>query len=267
LSEEATIIKTTVDDLAFVSEDRLAVACQIRVNFQGTRKWRGRIALYDLKQNALVGGFSGRAPIQLSPDGRRLAMQGKAGSVRICDLATGRIWPDPNMDYPFASKSLDALAYSPDRDTLAAVVRTPGAYRKWILLEAATGKLSKILDGNPEAPIGAMEFTPDGARLITGGLIPTVQVWDVGSGQLDFELEGHTNHIRSLAVSPDGKTLASGSRIGVIKLWSLKAEGELLTFRAHEGSVESLRFSPDGNTLASGGKEGRVRLWRAVPEP
>ncbi|NIO07234.1 MAG: hypothetical protein GTO40_04250, partial [Deltaproteobacteria bacterium] len=43
-----------------------------------------------------------------------------------------------------------------------------------------------------QVPIGALEFTPDGAGLITGGYNSKVQVWDVRSRQLTFELPGHT---------------------------------------------------------------------------
>ena len=274
-ADEAAIATIEVDDLTFVSANRLAVACRIHLNTPGANTGRAhlhtqryRIALYDLQNNALVEGFPGGAPIELSPDGERLAMQGEApGSVQICDLGTGRIWPNPSMARPLGSIDLEALAFSPKGDTLAASVQVPEGY-KLVLLEVATGKLLEVLESDlPELPLDAMAFTPNGAWLITGGFFPKVRVWDVCNGELAFPLPGHTAPIRSLAISRDGKTLATGSAAGVLKLWSLEQRTELLTLRAHERSVNTLCLSPDGNTLASGGKEGKVRLWRAVPEP
>jgi len=269
--EEATVARIEVDDLTFVSDNRLAVACGIQLHPPESNTWRYRITLYDLQCNALVNGFPGRAPIILSPDGEHLATQGKArGSVQIRHLATGRRWPDPNVVRPLASRFLGALAFSPDGNTLAASVLEPEGY-KLLLLEAATGKLLAPLESGssqlPITPINAITFTPDGDRLITVGWRPQVQVWDVHRRTFAFELSGHTAHVHGLAISPKtGKTLATGSENGVLKFWSLEQRKELLTLHAHEGSVCELSFAPDGNTLASGGKEGKVRLWRAVPE-
>jgi eukaryotic-like serine/threonine-protein kinase len=270
--DEATITRIKVNDLTFVSEDRLAMACEIQLNSPGANTACHRVALYDLQRNVLVKVFPGRAPLQLSPDGERLAMQGEAPRrVQIRDLVTGRTWPDPSVDHPLlASRSLWAFAFSPDGNTLVAsvIMRGEENNRKLVLLETATGMPLGNMEGpSPQLPIGVMAFTPDGTRLITGGLSPRVQVWDVRRREFAFDLPGHTAHLRSLAISPDGKTLAVGSEAGVLKLWSLEQWAQLLTLSAHERSINALSFSPDGNTLASGGKEGKVRLWRAVPEP
>jgi len=264
----AMIARVAVDDLTFVSEDRLAVGCEIQLNPTEANTGRYRIALYDLQSKTLVGGFPGGAPLTLSSDGERLAMQGEArGSVQIRDLGTGRMWPDPSMAHPLASSLLIALAFSPDGTTLAASVLSPEGY-SLLLLDAATGTFLKRLESDSfPLPVGVMVFTPDGTWLITGGFSAKVQVWDMRRREFAFELLGHTAHLRSLAVSPDGKTLAVGSEAGVLKFWRLEQRAQLLTLRAHERSINALSFSPDGNTLASGGKEGKVRLWRAVPEP
>ena len=268
---EGTIARVAVDDLTFVSEDRLVVACGIQLNPLEANKWRQGTALYDLQSHALVDGFPGGAPIELSPDGQYLAMQGEThGSVQIRDLATNRVWPDPSMARPLTSTYLAALAFSPDGNTLVASIITPEKVnnRKLILLETATGTPIDTLESrSPPLPIGVMAFVPDGTWLITGGFSAEVQVWDMRTRELAFELPGHTAHLRGLAVSPKGKTLAVGSAAGVLKFWSLEQRAPLLTLRAHARSINALSFSPDGNTLASGGKEGKVRLWRAVPEP
>jgi WD40 repeat protein len=265
---EATIAAIVVDDLAFVSKDRLAVACEIQLNPPEANTLRHWIALYDLQRKALIGGFPGGAPFSLSPDGERLAMQGEArGSVQIRDLATGRMWPDPNMAHPLESIRMGALAFSPDGKALAVCVHVL-LEPKLLLLESATGKIMDEFKGAlSQMPINAMAFTRDGAKLITGGWSAQVQVWDVHRRKFAFGIPGHTANLRCLAVLPDGKTLVTGSHAGVLKFWSLEQGAELLTLHAHEREILAVAFAPDGNTLASGDKEGKVKLWRAVPEP
>ena len=36
-------------------------------------------------------------------------------------------------------------------------------------------------------------------------------MWDLASGKLKSTLEGHTAHVRGVAISPDGKTIVSGA--------------------------------------------------------
>ena len=269
---EATVTRIAVDDLAFVSENQLAAACAIQFDSAGTETWRHRVALLDLPSGAVVEGFPGRAPLRLSRQGQRLVMQSEDVGVQVRDLESGSMWPEPGgeMEGVPAWERLFALAVSPDGNHFAANGPTGTGVDSSVdlaLVEVETGKwLTRLVSRPLETPIHAMTFTPDGQRLITAGFDPKIQVWDVRSLQLEFEMPGHTAAVRSMAISPDGKTLVSGSRTGVIKFWSMEQKVELLTIRPYESDVRSLRFSPDGNTLASSDKEGHVRLWRAVPE-
>ncbi len=74
-------------------------------------------------------------------------------------------------------------------------------------------------------------------------------------------LEGHSNHVSSIAIGPDGQTLASGSTDKTIKLWSLHTSQLLHTLQGHSNYVYSVAISPDGQTLASGSYDQTIKLW------
>jgi WD40 repeat protein len=52
-------------------------------------------------------------------------------------------------------------------------------------------------------------FSPDGARLVTGGMDRTVRVWDVLNGEEYLTLRRHVDHVSDVAFSADGRFLYS----------------------------------------------------------
>ena len=61
-------------------------------------------------------------------------------------------------------------------------------------------------------------FSPDGKRIVTGGVDQMVRVWDAASGQEVLTLKGDTAGVYSVAFSPDGTRLVTGVPQGA-KVW------------------------------------------------
>jgi WD40 repeat protein len=112
---------------------------------------------------------------------------------------------------------------------------------------------------------GPVAFSPDGRwmaseRADQKGLI---DIWDVASGRLRFQLAGHSHSIQCLAFSPDGTRLVSSSVDQTAKLWDMATGFEVLTLRGAKSIINVVAYSPGGQLIATGSEDGSVRLWDA----
>jgi WD40 repeat protein len=107
----------------------------------------------------------------------------------------------------------------------------------------------------------SVAFSPDGARVLSGGRDRTLKLWDAESGRLIRTFVGHSDMVWSVAFSPDGTRILSGSEDKTVKLWDA-ATGQLLrSFQGHSQTVFSVAFTPDGTGALSGGSDKTLKLW------
>jgi WD40 repeat protein len=106
-----------------------------------------------------------------------------------------------------------------------------------------------------------VEFSKDGAQLITAGQDGAIRFWDVETGKFVGMLMGHDAGVKSLAWSKTRTTLASGSSDKTIRLWDVVAGKTTQTLKDSPDSVYHLAWSPDSLGLASGGRSSSVQVW------
>jgi dipeptidyl aminopeptidase/acylaminoacyl peptidase len=141
--------------------------------------------------------------VDFSPDGKRIALgaaendQGEHAAV-IFDIGKGEI--DLVIPLKIAKKSgvqsnercsAQQINWSPDGTRLALVVNnnnleTPQPHCYYFqVYNAETGELLLDLDSQGEF---AVDWSPDGMQLLTGGENGRVKIWDANSGELVLEL-------------------------------------------------------------------------------
>ena len=140
---------------------------------------------------------------------------------------------------------------------------------RWLMGQGAS--ITRIWDGQTRpdelvlagqnAEIRALEFTPDGERLVSGGTDHTLKVWDVHRAKELATLSGPVYHVNSLEIDPGGKWVAA-SGAPHVHFWDL-AGNLLRTWPGDEILVSELALSPDGLTVAVIGGSQTVRIHDA----
>jgi WD40 repeat protein len=130
---------------------------------------------------------------------------------------------------------------------------------------ARTGAETLTLHDNIST-ITSVAFSADGRRLVSGGFVGNVRLWDLATGREALTLRGHRGGVRSVAFSRDGNRIVSSSLDGTVRIWNAtplegEARQEVANLIGHEGGVHSVAFSPDGRHLASAGADATVRYW------
>ena len=120
-------------------------------------------------------------------------------------------------------------------------------------------------DGTPlqtlqhQTTVFALRFSPDSQRLVTSSTDGRIYLWS-RKGKLLKTFQGHSAAVWDIAVSPDGQRIASASEDRTIRLWSIDGK-PLETLIGHQGGVWGVAFSPDGNLLASSSADSTIKVW------
>jgi len=110
--------------------------------------------------------------------------------------------------------------------------------------------------------VGALDYSPDGKYLVSGGLRPSLRVWDVANAKgariIPFSVE---YGVSDVAYSPDGKMIAASGRNNMLsgditKLWNAGTGQEIRTIGGDFGL--QLSFSPDGKLLSGTAQSGNI---------
>ena len=138
------------------------------------------------------------------------------------------------------------------------------------VFDTATGRLISRHESAHSAPIRALAFASDGAKLATADVEGTIKIWaDVekldSKSAASMTLKGHEAEITDVGFSIDGKRLVSASADKTARVWDMQNAGAAA--RPLEGRSKSssfvTRFSTDGQLIAAAGGRS-VRLWEAA---
>src|ERR1043166_6791260 len=109
---------------------------------------------------------------------------------QIIDVIEARLYPELILTGGSVSVSADGKRLlTNDGKTL----------RLW---DAYTGKCLRVFAGHTEGVIGAA-LSPDGKRVLSGGVDKIVRLWDADSGKELRKMTGHTGAVYSVAFGPE----------------------------------------------------------------
>jgi WD40 repeat protein len=189
--------------------------------------------------------------VDVRPDGKQWASVGQDKNLYFWKPDGGSQPVDPLPD------KVMKVVYSRDGTMVAAATAFNGLV---ILVDAETAKEIRRFKVEPMTAF-ALAFTPDGKRLVTGGLSGKIKVWEVESGKLAHEWDGHKGTIQTVVLSRNGKTLATCGHDKTVKLWDFQKREAVRTLEGFAGPAWDCSFSPDDAFLAVGAHDPVVRLY------
>jgi WD40 repeat protein len=205
--------------------------------------------------HTLLEGAFVKGSLDFSDDGRLVA-------AAVCNRRgpTAHVWSTTSGEVVFTTPSgYCGQAVDLDPTGRLLVVQSldegPASLQVW---DVETGLPISAVVHSP-AWLGAVQFSPDGSQLLTGGADGTVRVWDVASGSLTRVLTGHTGAVEDASWSSGGSKIVSGSHDGTVRMWDATTGETLLVLEGHD-SFPFVELSPDGVHIATA-TPGEVRIW------
>ncbi len=105
-------------------------------------------------------------------------------------------------------------------------------------------------------------FSPNDRLLLTGDDDNKARLWDLASGQMVMQFNGHTDCVNSVAFTPDGRRIVTGSDDKTVRLWDVATGRQLKILDGVGDEASSVAVSPDGRRILAG-VNGKVLVWDA----
>ena len=233
--------------------------------FAGTSD--GQLIALDWVSRRRMGSFdasggrrSAVIPIGYIARQNRLITLGPGSDLRIWDTETWAVQDlGKSVRWPRPYRARAAL--SADGSMLA----IPNSSEHITLLNPLTKAVRYRLETDNRGP-APMAFSPDGHWLAMASREGTVNLCDLGIGELVDRLHGHLLGVHDVEFSPDGSRLASASaKSEAVKLWDLSVRQEVATLSGEGSLFERVQFSPDGSLLVAINSNGKLHIWRGAP--
>ena len=207
-----------------------------------------------------------RRPVRslaFSPDGIQAAMAGDDGEIRLFSSETGQL-----LD-PITGQGGGVIAA-----TFVGTGRllSMAANKSLVVWNTLAPWVLERRLGAIDSPqvfvdrITALDFSPDGRLLATGGGVPSrsgeLKVWDVETGSLVREItEPHSDAVLCIQFSPDGRQVASGAADRFTKVFDVETGKFVKSFEGHGQHVLGVSWRADGRVLATGSADKSIKLW------
>lgn len=226
------------------SEAVSAVALSNDGKLIASGSWDKTIKIWDVASGNLNSTFFGHTDgilsLAFSPDGERLVSAGFDKLVKVWAVKSGTLINTMSDHSNFVWN----VSFSPD-GSLIASSDWDNVVKLW---ETASGRLVNSFSsaGNSVA------FSPDGKRIVTGGL-GLLKMWDVTKGSVLKDLSSLAGEITSIAFSPDGTKFVVGGIDRTVQIWDAVTYTRIKNISGLSNSILSILVSKDGSQIVTGG--------------
>jgi WD40 repeat protein len=198
--------------------------------------------------------------LAFAPDGSEISASGYH-EITVWSSEDGRLI----RGVKDVAQSTLSLAYQPRGKLLTAASGTPRKMGEVKLFNAISGQLVRVLVTSADVML-AVTFSPDGAKLATGGSDNKIHIFEVASGKLERTIEQHSDWVTGLAFSHNGKWLASASRDKSARVCDSTTCEVEQSFLGHGDFVFSVGFTVDDKQVWSCGRDRTIQRWRPTEE-
>ncbi len=153
-----------------------------------------------------------------------------------------------------------ASAFSPDGQTYMAFGDS-GPRGVICLWDLATGKPSQELRTEKDVWFHYARFLPNGEQVVSAySNDKNLYLWEVHTGQLVHEFQGHAVNGVTAFVSHDGRRLVSVGLDKTLRLWNVAPPQEVWTQDVSGEQIAEVAFSPDDQSILTSGADRILRI-------
>jgi WD40 repeat protein len=239
------------------------------------------------RRRVILTNAGGHLGIALSPDRCRLAAVLPEGSLRVWDVATGRMRLEMPGKFPWpyrmsfsADGNLLAVAESEGDQSVKTIrvrnivtgeelERLPSIANAHRFQFGPDGRTLAILrDGNTAWGCGT-DFSGTPAVWFGESYLSIVRVDDLASGEPMFRYERTRGSDRfgspeaNLRSSLDGALAVTWGNGAALRVWQPEKRTEVTGLAGYEGAVMQVRFLPDSRRLLAWDDNHSIRIWSA----
>ncbi|KAG9064423.1 hypothetical protein KI688_003613 [Linnemannia hyalina] len=215
------------------------------------------VKVWNAATRSVLSVFAGHigwvTQVAFSPNGLQLASCSDDMTIRLWDvssLGTG-------VDVDGGSNPLASVLFSPDDRVLLCGTKL-GTMRQY---DAGCGESGRTIVCG-DKPVNSLAVSPDSRRIASVVTDDTVvTLWNIGTGQANVVLRGHTEEVNAVAFSADNRWIATGSYDKTVRLWDARSGILDRVLEGHTRRVVYLVFSPNGHEILSGSQDGTIRAW------
>lgn len=121
----------------------------------------------------------------------------------------------------------------------------------------------QVFEGHAHYVMQVVINPKDSNTFASASLDRTIKVWQLGSPEANFTLEGHERGVNCIDYYPGGDKpyLISGSDDKTVKIWDYQTKTCVQTLEGHFENISAVAYYPDLPIILTGSEDSTVRVW------